>query len=247
MKSTRLAILLSLAALSLSPCRATELLIDGGFEESGTAGQFVGWTIQNQNGIHSSFQLEAPGTAAQGGPTAQNSPRGGNYYAVSDYYTQDDVGYQAANALLQTFYVPASFQSITLSFQMFVNSYAAISGTGHPLDYAISPSQYARVDILSADATAFDTGSGVVASLYLGGTTDFNEYSDYSFNLSSTLAASGTYQIRFADVYNQSYINMGVDNVSITAVDQVPEPSSLCMLGLGAAGLIWKGRKRFCR
>ena len=41
----------------------------------------------------------------------------------------------------------------------------------------------------------------------------------------------------FAEADNQLFYNLGVDNVSILATSNVPEPTSLLLLGVGLAGI----------
>jgi uncharacterized protein (TIGR03437 family) len=93
----------------------------------------------------------------------------------------------------------------------------AINAAG--LDYTAVPNEHGRVDILTAGATAFDTGAGVLRNLYLGVDAGGNPhvYTSYTFDITSTVGgAGGTFQLRFAEADNQGNFNMGVDDVSIT-------------------------------
>lgn len=83
------------------------------------------------------------------------------------------------------------------------------------------------MDILSAAATPFDTGAGVLANFILGGSTTNgpNPYVNFSFDITALVGLGGTFQLRFAEVDNLGFLNMGVDNVSINA-RRLPAPRS---------------------
>jgi hypothetical protein len=213
---------------------AAPLLVNGDFEAG-----LAGWTVFDQPGGSGSwFSDDANGTTPLSGQ-ATVGPSGGALYAVSDQ------GGPGAHALLQSFIIPIGTSSATLSFDMFVNDWSnlgpIVNAAG--LDYTAAPNQHARVDILAAAAGALDTGAGVVANLYLGVDpgADPNAYTAYVFDLLALgLLPGTTYQLRFAEVDNQLFLNMGVDSVSIEAL---PEPATLLLIGAGMAGVIARRRR----
>ena len=162
-------------------------------------------------------------------------PATGSFYAVSD---QAGSG---AHALTQSFTIPGPALSVTLSFSLFVNSYGGNLVNPIGLNFADGANQHARVDILTAGASAFDTGAAVIRNFYLGvdAGTNPHAYTNYSFNITPQVGVGGTFQLRFAEVDNQLFLNMGVDNVILdyTPLTGVPEPSSIMLVALGLAGL----------
>ena len=87
----------------------------------------------------------------------------------------------------------------------------------------------------------------MLGNFYLGADagSNPNPWTSYSFDLTSLAGAGGTYQIRFAEVDNQGFFNMGVDNVSIN-VAAVPEPGTyaLMLAGLAGVGFVARARRR---
>jgi hypothetical protein len=229
--------LASASIMAASGAQATQLLTNGDFE----TGNFSGWTVTDLAGSSGSWFIDAPGstTPVSGFATAANGT-GGSFYAVTD---QTGPG---THALTQSFTVAPGASSVFFSFQMFANDQSGtapiINAAG--LDDNAFPNQHVRVDLLTGAATAFDTGAGVLANFFLGDDAGVNPnpYTSYSFDISALVAGGGTYQIRFAEVDNQSFYQMGVDNVGVTA--QVPEPATLALLGLGLAGLAASRRRK---
>ena len=220
------AIAFSMAALTSA---RANLLVNGDFE----TGTYAGWNVFDQAGGSGTWFLDTPGTTSPlaGFATAPNGA-GGNFYAVTD---QTGPG---CHVLLQSFTL-ASGGLVNLSWQMFVNSQDGSFNPGD-LNYNTVPSEYGRVDLLTGAAAPFSTaGVDVLNTFYAGNDpqgSNPNPYAPYSFNVN---LPAGTYQIRFAEVDNQSFFNMGVDNVS---VNEVPEPAGWQIGSLAFAGLIWRFR-----
>ena len=201
------AVLLVLGQAMVSPAAAQELLTNGDFE----TGTLASWTVTDLGS--GTFSPDAPGTTTptSGFATAPN-PGGGGTYAVTD---QTGPG---THALTQAFTVPGP-GTVTLAFEMFVNDQSGSGGIVDPigLDHTGPANQHARVDILTGAATPFDTAAGVLSNHYLGVDPgpNPNPYTSYSFDISAAVGAGGTFQIRFAEVDNQFFHQLGVDNVSI--------------------------------
>lgn len=227
-----LLVALALTWLIAPSGHAVELITNGGFETG-----FTGWSLFDQAGGDGGFFLGSTTfTPLSGSPTV--GPAGGNFYAVSD---QNGPG---AHVLLQSFTINSGSTAI-LSFSMFVNDQSGVGPIVNPagLDYTADPNQHARVDILRAGADPFSTNpADVLANFYLN-VDPFNNpnpYTDYSFDLTSLFGAGGTFLLRFAEVDNQLFLNLGVDNVSIESNPAgVPESgSTVLLLGASLLGIV---------
>ena len=64
-------------------------------------------------------------------------------------------------------------------------------------------------------------------------------YNTLNFDVTALLAGNtgATLRLRVAEVDNLAQFQVGVDNVSLEAVEAVPEPSSMVLLGLGLAAV----------
>jgi hypothetical protein len=214
-----------------SVASATNIFVNGGFE----TGDLTGWTASAEAGSGGSFSVQS-GTPLplSGEPTV--GPSSGNFYAVTDQRGE------GAYALTQSFTVdPGS--TVTLSFDLFANNYAGIATVG-PLDYTVGPVEFATVDLLTGTANPFSTAPADVLENFYSGSdagTNPNPYTSYSFDISSVVAAGGTFQLRFGEADNQNFFNLGIDNVIVDVA--APEPSTFFMFGLALVGLTAWRRK----
>jgi hypothetical protein len=227
-----------LAASSLLFCicaglaSGAQILTNGGFE----TGNFSGWTLATQTGsFPGSNFFVVTGTSTPQSSSSTVGAASGSFFAVSDSHGP------GAHALIEQFTIPGPSSSVVLSFSLFVNSYSPTFVNPSGLDFTVQNNQFARVDILTSGASAFDTGSGVLHNYYLGADAGLNPhaYTNYSFDVTSLVGAGGTFQIRFAEVDNLNTLNMGVDNVAInvTPLTTSPEPSSILISAAGLIGL----------
>lgn len=227
---------LALAAVLASSAfhaQATELITNGGFETS----DFTAWGVTVLPGSNGNLTVES-GTAGPLSSIANAGPSTGTFFALSD---QTGPG---TYALTQGFSVVMGTTSVTLKFDLFANNSTGstiVDPIG--LDHTGAANQHARVDLLAGAAGALDTGGGVIANFYLGADagSNPNPWTSYTIDLTGLAVAGGTYQIRFAEVDNQGFFNMGVDNVSIAAV---PEPQTYLMLIAGLGLVAGAARRR---
>lgn len=235
-------LVIGLAFLALftfsQPASALEVIVNGGFE----TGNFAGWGALAQPGSSGNLFVVGPGfTPLSGHPSV--GPAAGNFYALSD---QTGPG---AYVLFQTFVVPANLPKVTLSFDMFDNDWnwgpiVHPSGFDYTSGGTGQPNQHSRVDILLPGGNPFSNVL-VLANYYLGVDPQVlnpNPYTHYSFDITNLVAGGGAFDLRFGEVDNQNWHNLGVDNVSVNAV---PIPPTVWLFGSSLVGLI--GLRRFRR
>lgn len=228
-----------------SPSQAAVQLISNGDFETGT---LAGWTKADLAGSSGTFFLQGIGATSPSSGSFVVGPKSGAFYALSD---QQGAG---THVLYQDFSIPLDKISAILSFDMFVNSYDSVVVNPGGLNHNLSPNQHARVDILTGSADPFSTAAGdVVQNLFLGADAGTNphDYSSHSVDLlASGLVPDTPYRLRFAQVDNAAFLNMGIDNVSIladTAIAAVPEPASLALWALPLGMLLFAVRRRSAR
>jgi len=129
---------------------------------------------------------------------------------------------------------------MSLGYGVFINDF-----DGGPIiniigiDHTALANQYTRVDILTAAASPFNTGAGVLGTFFLGVDPQGSKPNPFTANLFDLLAivsAGGTFQTRIGEVDNQDSLIAGLDNVSVLAGTGVPEPATLALFGLSLAG-----------
>ena len=151
------------------------------------------------------------------------------------------------HALFQSFTVPVSVSSVSLTYDMFVNDWSGAGPIINGGSTLTTPNQHARVDILHNWAAAFDISGGVLHNFYAGVNPGGSPhgYIHYAWDLTPYVTAGGTYKLRFAEADSSGYLNLGVDNVRIVAQSAPATPvpdggGTLALLGsalLGFAGV----------
>ncbi len=205
-----------------------EMMANGSFE----LGALAGWTSRTDGA--GAWFADAPGsTTPLSGRTTKTKLGAGSFYAVSD------ANGSGAQALEQTFSVPADATGVVLSFDMFVNNWNAggtfVDPAGLDWDILPTPNQHARVDLLNPGFPDFDTSAAaVVNTYYIGADPGLNPHNflTYTLDITDDVVPGQTYVLRFANVHNQNTLNMGVNHVSI----EVDTPAEACDDGNNVGG-----------
>jgi chitodextrinase len=195
------------------------LVVNGDFEQNGGLGTsvFTGWTVFNETGSSGSWYAQmgtVPGPVTQSCAKTVAVPEPPSGFAAMT--TQSDPG---SHILYQDVTIPSGASSVTLSFDLYLNSASDFAVPVPPtLDFHQKRNQQFRVDLLDPSAPVTDAGAGVLASLFHTEATDstvYLAYARHTYDLSSF--AGRTVRLRFAEVDNIECISAGIDNVSITA------------------------------
>ena len=233
-----LAAVLALLALPLHAAP----IVNGGFEAG-----FSNWTRVDQIGSDGGFLLQTGATSPINGFPMPH-PTEGAFAAVTDAQAG------GSHVLYQDFVQVAPVTSAILSFDLFVSNQADDFHVPASLDWATPAlNQQARVDILLGGTDPFSLGLGdLLLNVFqtFPGDPLVSGYNHYTVDITSLINANlnTSLRLRFSEVDNVNFFNLGVDNVAIE-IDRptdVPEPGSalLVLAGLGAAALNKRRRLR---
>ena len=234
------AIAVGLLATAGWTAQAAPLVVNGDFEAG-----LGGWLLANQFSSEGTFHVHT-GTASPVNADPVPAPPQGARAAMSDG------GGPGAHVLYQDFVAAAGPAS--LSFQLYIGNRGGAFASPATLDFGIiGANQQVRVDILNAGANPFSMDAAdILMSLFAtapGDPLDSIGYTTYSTDITALLAAQdgNTLRLRFAETDNLGPLQLGVDDVRISAATPVPEPASMALAGLALAALALQGRRRRLR
>ena len=217
----------------LATANASPILTNGSFESG-----LTGWTVVDQ----------ADGSGSWFSQTGTLSPLNGFVVAApteGTFAAMTDQGGQGSHVLYQDFLVPTGVTAADLSFDYFISNQNGVFFTPDTLDFGVSPNQQSRVDIITTSADPFSVAAADVLFPLLAPNADTLVYQMFAMDLTAFLQAheGETLRLRFAEVDNQFFFNMGVDAVNLDVVSEVPEPATLVLFGSGAAAVFLRSRR----
>ncbi len=228
------------AALLVLACghgaQAQQLITNGGFEAG-----FANWTRADQIGSESTWLIQT-GTTTPVNAFTVPAPTAGTNAAMTDAMGP------GTHVLYQDFTVPLTMSVATFQFDLYINNHASAFFSPGSLDFSTPTlNQQFRVDIISTSADPFSVSvADVLMNLYQTAVGDplVSGYTTITRDLTSFFGAhlGQTLRLRFAEVDNVNFFNVGVDRVTLA----VPEPASISMvlLGLGLLGATLVRRAR---
>jgi hypothetical protein len=230
----RLGIAALLAAAAAVPAHAG-LITNGSFESG-----FAAWTSVDQLGSDGAFFVQS-GAASPVNGMPVPAPPSGTFAAMTDAQAG------GSHVLYQDFVVPVALTSYTLGFSLFLNNGADAFYTPSTLDWATPVlNQQARVDIIRTSADPFSVAGGdILQTIYQTNVGDplTSGYNSLTFDVTALLQANqgATLRLRFSEVDNVSFFQMGVDGVDIvsgTPNQNVPEILPWFMEWVTLAGVL---------
>ncbi|MDA8017406.1 MAG: hypothetical protein MPN21_08135 [Thermoanaerobaculia bacterium] len=192
-------------------------LLNPSFEMNGGVGTnvFTDWTVVDVPGSIGGLPSAFGSIVAQTGVTspvsssAVEAPTDGTFSAMADATGP------SASLIYQDFVVPSG--TTTVRCDVYINNQAGVFINAGTLDWEAVANQHARLDIMDPLAPDDDVGAGVLLNLFITNPGDPAVQSYQTISADISAFAGQTVRLRAAEVDNQFFFNMGLDNCSVTS------------------------------
>ncbi len=184
-------------------------LVNGSFELNGGVGNnvFTGWTVVDLAGSSGSWFVQTGDASPLNGFQVE-PPTDAAFAAMTDQFGP------GSHILYQDVLIPSK-GSAFLSFDLFLNNLAGQFATPNTLSPDEFPNQQFRVDILNPNAPVADVGAGVLLLVYRTEPGALASSGYRTITVSLQQFRGQVVRIRFAEVDNQSFFQVGVDRVTV--------------------------------
>lgn len=222
-------VVVALFATFLPTASAQNLVTNGSFESG-----FANWTRTDQVGSNGTFLIQSGTTSPINGFTVP-PPSAGVSTAMTD--TQGP----GTHVLYQDFTVPSfAIQSAHLRFDLYIGNRATAFSVPSPatLDFSTPTlNQQARVDFISPTVDPFGVNAtDILFNAYKSSVGDplVSGYNTIDTDVTSLLTsnAGNTLRLRFSEVDNVNFYNLGVDNVFVTVVPVAEPKLIICAIAI---------------
>ena len=198
----------TLSRPELEALAQASVVINGGFERNGGVGSndFAGWTVVDTPEESGSWFVQTGSASPLNGFIAFTPPAG-------QFAAMTDQGGPGTHILYQDVKVPSGHS--TLSFRVSLFNQAGAYFAPHSLSFEREPNQQFRMDIMAPLAKLDGLGPGVLRNVFLTEPGDPPLQGYTTIRTSLNQFAGRTVRLRFAEVDNQGFFQVGIDQVRI--------------------------------
>jgi hypothetical protein len=208
-----------------APSAATNLLVNGSFEQNDREISFTGWSKFDEQGFEEGTDPLQPANGrffVQSGSALGNvdvpPPTDGRFAAMT---IQDGPG---LHVLYQNVALPASAERIRFACDVYVDNFADGFVVPSPLSLAFGKqsgqaplNQHARIDVLRPSAAPNAVGTQILRNVWFTSPSLPTTFGYVTVSADLSDLAGQTVRIRIAEVDNLGTFIFGVDNCSLTA------------------------------
>lgn len=216
---------------------AGNAISNGDFELNGGVGStmITDWTVVSVTGSLGGMGggnfVAYSGTTAPISMSMVEAPTEGAFAVISD------TGGPSSHIIYQDVSVPSA--GAILSCDVFFLNQSGTNINAGNLDHEGGPNQHARIDVMDPGAPVDDTGAGVLQNLFITEAVDPAALSYFNLQANLSTFAGQTVRLRFAEVNNQFFQNLGVDNCRLAAPQVIPVMTAPAIAALITAVLLF--------